>query len=108
MTSSSTVDERVKRTSILRRALIRPELGAMGGTIAVFIFFLILAGDTQMFALEGVLNWSTVSAQFIILAVGVALLMITGEFDLSLGSMVGFFWDGVWSAGHPRWFFLLG
>jgi simple sugar transport system permease protein len=111
MTSSSTVDERVKRTSILRRALIRPELGAMGGTIAVFIFFLILAGDTQMFALEGVLNWSTVSAQFIILAVGVALLMITGEFDLSLGSMVGFsgmaFGLLVIHGGFPAWLAIL-
>lgn len=43
-----------------------------------------------MFTLEGAMSWSTVSAQFIVLAVGVCLLMIAGEFDLSLGSMVGF------------------
>lgn len=111
MTSSPSIDERVKRTSLLRRALIRPELGAVGGTVAVFIFFLILAGDTQMFSLEGVLNWSTVSAQFIVLAVGVALLMITGEFDLSLGSMVGFsgmaFGLLVVHGGIPAWMAIL-
>ncbi|RWQ25961.1 ABC transporter permease [Mesorhizobium sp.] len=90
MTSTTSTDERLKRNSLLRRALVRPELGAIGGTAAVFAFFLILAGGTQMFALDGVINWSTVSAQFIVLAVGVSLLMIAGEFDLSLGSMVGF------------------
>lgn len=83
-------DERVKELHRLHKALIRPELGAICGTIAVFVFFMILAGGTQMFALEGVMNWSTVSAQFVVLAVGVCLLMIAGEFDLSLGSMVGF------------------
>jgi simple sugar transport system permease protein len=36
------------------------------------------------------MNWSTVSAQFMIIAVGACLLMIAGEFDLSVGSMIGF------------------
>jgi len=39
-------DERIKETSGLRKALIRPELGAIVGTIAVFAFFLVFAGDT--------------------------------------------------------------
>ena len=43
-----------------------------------------------MFSPRGVLNWSTVSAQFMIIAVGACLLMIAGEFDLSVGSMIGF------------------
>jgi len=34
--------------------------------------------------------WSVVSAQFMIIAVGACLLMIAGEFDLSVGSMIGF------------------
>jgi simple sugar transport system permease protein len=42
-----------------------------------------------MFA-QGRLNWSVVSAQFMIIAVGACLLMIAGEFDLSVGSMIGF------------------
>lgn len=84
------MDERIKETSGLRKALIRPELGAIVGTIAVFAFFLAFAGDSGMFSAPGVLNWSTVSAQFVIIAVGACMLMIAGEFDLSVGSMIGF------------------
>ncbi|KZM50792.1 ABC transporter permease [Labrenzia sp. OB1] len=83
-------DERVKEMSSFRRALIRPELGGICGTIAVFTFFLLFAHDSGMFNSQGVLNWSTVSAQFMIIAVGACLLMIAGEFDLSVGSMIGF------------------
>ena len=85
-----TTDERIKDVSPLRRALIRPELGGMVGTVAVFTFFLLLAADSGMFNAQGVMNWGTVSAQFIIIAVGACLLMIAGEFDLSVGSMIGF------------------
>jgi len=83
-------DERVKKISGLRKALIRPELGGIVGTVAVFSFFFIFAFDSGMFNSQGVLNWSIVSAQFMIIAVGACLLMIAGEFDLSVGSMIGF------------------
>ncbi len=84
------VDERVKEMSGLRKALIRPELGGIIGTILVFVFFFLTARDSGMFGPAGVMNWSIVSAQFIIIAVGACLLMIAGEFDLSVGSMIGF------------------
>jgi len=83
-------DERVKEMSRFRKAMIRPELGAIAGAVLVFMFFLAIARDTGMFSPEGVMTWSTVSAQFIIIAVGACLLMIAGEFDLSVGSMIGF------------------
>jgi len=83
-------DERVQRRSAFREALIRPELGAICGTILVFVFFASVAGDSGMFSSQGVLNWSVVSAQFAIIAAGACLLMIAGEFDLSVGSMIGF------------------
>lgn len=83
-------DERVKEISVMRRALIRPELGGIVGTIAVFTFFILFAFDSGMFNAQGAMNWSTVSAQFMIIAVGACLLMIAGEFDLSVGSMIGF------------------
>ncbi len=83
-------DERVKLRSGFREALIRPELGGICGTILVFFFFFLAAGDSGMFSPSGVMNWSVVSAQFIIIAVGACLLMIAGEFDLSVGSMIGF------------------
>ncbi len=74
----------------LRQALIRPELGGICGAILVFIFFLLTASDSGMFGPAGIMNWSIVSAQFIIISVGACLLMISGEFDLSVGSMIGF------------------
>lgn len=83
-------DERLRRLSRMRRAMIRPELGAICGTAAVFLFFLAVAPGSGMFSLEGVMNWGTVAAQFAIIAVGACLLMIAGEFDLSVGSMIGF------------------
>ena len=83
-------DERVKEMSAFRKMMIRPELGAIAGAVLVFMFFLAIARDTGMFSPEGVMTWTTVSAQFIIIAVGACLLMIAGEFDLSVGSMIGF------------------
>ncbi len=91
MTDGATsVDERVKAIPAWRRALIRPELGGMCGTVLVFTFFLLTAFDSGMFAPQGIMNWTIVSAQFMIIAVGACLLMISGEFDLSVGSMIGF------------------
>lgn len=83
-------DERVKQRSKFRQALIRPELGSICGTFLVFVFFFLTASDSGMFSPAGVMNWSVVSAQFIIISVGACLLMIAGEFDLSVGSMIGF------------------
>ena len=83
-------DERVREMSRLRKALIRPELGAICGAVVVFVFFLVVARGTGMFAPQGILNWGVVAAQFAVIAVGACLLMIAGEFDLSVGSMIGF------------------
>ena len=83
-------DERIKEMSRWRQAAIRPELGAICGSILVIVFFFLIARDSGMFAADGILTWATVSAQFMIIAVGACLLMISGEFDLSVGSMIGF------------------
>ncbi len=88
--TQSHTDERIKTRSRLRESLIRPELGGMIGTIVVFAMFFLFASDSGMFSSQGVMNWSQVSAQFMIIAVGACLLMIAGEFDLSVGSMIGF------------------
>ena len=83
-------DERLKKVSKLKLLLNRPELGALGGAILVFIFFGIVAGDTGMFSAYGTINFLEVSANLGIIAIAAALLMIGGEFDLSVGSMIGF------------------
>ncbi|MBC8158095.1 MAG: ABC transporter permease, partial [Alphaproteobacteria bacterium] len=104
-------DERIKEISTFRKALIRPELGSICGTILVFVFFFLVARDSGMFAADGVMNWGIVSAQFMIIAVGACLLMIAGEFDLSVGSMIGF--SGIIIAlfsvtwGWPVWLSIL-
>ncbi|MFI6520489.1 ABC transporter permease [Spirillospora sp. NPDC050679] len=79
-------DERLARRSPLRRLLGRPELGALLGAVVLFVFFATVA---DAFLRAG--SFSTVlyaSSTFGIMAVGVALLMIGGEFDLSAGVMV--------------------
>lgn len=83
-------DERLRRVGRVSRLLNRPELGAISGLVLVFVFFAFAAGSSGMFAADGVMNWLTVSAQLGILAIGASLLMIAGEFDLSIGSMIGF------------------
>ena len=83
-------DERVRQVGRLRKLLARPEFGAVSGTVLVFVLFGLAAGDSGMFSAEGVINWGTVAAFLGIIAVGAALLMIAGEFDLSIGSMIGF------------------
>ncbi|MFO1036384.1 MAG: ABC transporter permease [Geminicoccaceae bacterium] len=83
-------DERVREISLTKKLLQRPELGAIAGTILVFAFFLIVASSKGMFTPKGILNFLEVSAQLGIVAVAAALLMIGGEFDLSVGSMIGF------------------
>jgi simple sugar transport system permease protein len=84
------IDERLNRQSWLRRMMSRPDLGAFAGAVLVFVFFAFTAGGTGMFAADGVMNWLTVTAQLMIIGTGAALLMIGGEFDLSVGSMIGF------------------
>ena len=79
-------DERLLKTSPLRRLLSRPELGSVVGAIAVFLFFAIFADSfVRAASLSTVLYASSTIG---IMAVPVALLMIGGEFDLSAGVMV--------------------
>ena len=83
-------DERVRRISPWRALLHRPEIGSIAGTLLVFALFGVFAGDSGMFNLDGVMNWAQVAAYLGIIAVGACVLMIAGEFDLSIGSMIGF------------------
>ena len=88
-TTAPVADERIKKEPFFTRLMKRPELGAIAGVILVTVFFLITA-DSAMFTLAGIMNFMTPAAQLGILAIGAALLMIGGEFDLSIGSMVAF------------------
>jgi simple sugar transport system permease protein len=75
----------VKR-SLASRVMTRPEIGAVVAAIAIFIFFVAIAPPFRTLP-----SFSTVlyaSSTIGIVAVGVALLMIGGEFDLSSGVTV--------------------
>ena len=77
------VDERVARVGLLRRLLVKPELGSLIGTVVVFAFFAVLSPDFRSPA--GIANWLDPASTLGIMAVAVALLMIGGHFDLSAG-----------------------
>lgn len=89
MADTAPADERIKTESLTTRLMKRPELGAIGGVILVTLFFLATASPA-MFTLAGIMNFLTPAAQLGILGIAAAMLMIGGEFDLSIGSMVAF------------------
>src|SRR5690242_10185317 len=87
--TNTAASERMLRVNPLRRLLVRPETGAVAGSIAVWIFFAIIAGTSGFLTLRGASSYLSVAAEITIQAVPVTLLMIGGEFDLSVGSTVG-------------------
>jgi simple sugar transport system permease protein len=89
MAQPATGGKPVRDVGALKRLLTRPELAAVAGSILVFAFFAVVAGDSGFLTTAGAASYLEVAAQLGIVAVPVALLMIAGEFDLSVGSMVG-------------------
>jgi ribose/xylose/arabinose/galactoside ABC-type transport system permease subunit len=84
---ATVVDERLGFRGPIQRVLVRPEIGALVGTTAVWVFFWAVA---QAFGTAaGTANYLDVAAGLGIMAVAVSLLMIGGEFDLSSGAMTG-------------------
>lgn len=81
---------RIRRMPLLGRVMRRPELGALSGVILIYAMFFAVAHSSGMFSVEGIINILSVSAEIGILAAATTLLMIAGEFDLSMGSMIGF------------------
>ena len=71
------------------RMLVQPEAGGLISAIAVFAFFAIMAGSSGFLTPLGTAYWLDTAADLGIIAIPVAMLMIAGEFDLSIGSMVG-------------------
>src|SRR5437773_3467208 len=83
-------DERLVRVGPLSRLLTRPDIGALLGAIAIFFAFAYFARAVDWLSDPGIAaGWTDQAAQYGIVAVPVALLMIGGEFDLSAGVMIG-------------------
>src|SRR5688500_2602031 len=71
-----------------RRLLARPEVGAAAAAVLGWAIFALVAGPPFR-SLDGTAAVLNAAAPLGILAVAVALLMIAGEFDLSVGSIIG-------------------
>lgn len=67
--------------------LRRPETGSLIGLIAVFAFFSAFGG-ANFLSVEGAASWLNVAAELGIIALPVGLLMIAGQLDLSVGSVL--------------------
>jgi simple sugar transport system permease protein len=71
-----------------RKLLTRPELTAVVGTTLVFLFFAISTGDAGFLTPAMTRNYFEVAATIGIIAAPITLLLVAGEFDMSVGSMV--------------------
>lgn len=81
------LDERLKATHPIVRLLRRPEVGAAVAALAILIYF---SSTTQVFlSSAGISTWLYSASLLGVLAVAGAMLMIGGEFDLSIGAMTG-------------------
>ena len=82
-------DERVRRVGWLRLLIGRPELAAVIGAILVWGLFAAWAGTRGFLTVAGTANYLQIAAQLGMIGSVASLLIISGEFDLSMGSMIG-------------------
>jgi simple sugar transport system permease protein len=87
--SERSESDRLLRETWLQRMMRRPEIGSFVVMI-IIILALAFASNGKAFNALGLKNNIAIIAQLGIIAVGAALLMIAGEFDLSIGPMIAF------------------
>ena len=105
--------DRHQEKSWFSNLISRPEIGPIGVMLLLFGmlgYFSIPAGEMSWnpftgegFNALGIRNFLRVISQLGIIAIGAGLLIISGEFDLSIGSMIGF--AGACMAMILRWGF---
>ena len=66
-----------------------PEFGALVAAVVLYLFFVVTTAGNGFVTANGTASWLDTASELGILAVPIGLLMIAGEFDLSVGSMVG-------------------
>jgi simple sugar transport system permease protein len=87
--SGRTEADRLRRGGVLAALMRHPEFGAFA-VMVIVIAAIGFASNGNAFNALGLKNNLSIIAQFGIIATGAAMLMIAGEFDLSIGSMIGF------------------
>lgn len=78
-----------KPRNLAERFFRSQAFGPLVVVIVLYAFFAIVSAGSGFFSLEGTAAWLNATADIGIVAIPVALLMIAGEFDLSIGSLVG-------------------
>ena len=73
----------------MRSLLRRPELGAIIAFILTYLFFAAVTGQSGFVSINGTASWLNLAAELGIVAIPIGMLMVAGEFDLSIGSTVG-------------------
>ena len=94
------IDERIRKIGTIEAMMRRPELGSIFGLIIVVIAYMLLTGPINEMAGHkntfldmwgsplGVQAWVELTAYIGIIGISAAFLMISGEFDLSIGANV--------------------
>jgi simple sugar transport system permease protein len=77
------------RSDALQILLLHREFTVIVGIVIAFVYFAVTAHDEGFLTVTAANNYVTVAAEIGIIAAPVTLLMIAGEFDLTVGSMVG-------------------
>ena len=84
--ASETLPDRLINVPHLMR---QPEAGVFVAFVCVYAFFAYFTIGTGFVSFNGTAGWLNVASQLGIIAVAIGLLMIAGEFDLSIGSVLG-------------------
>ena len=89
----SGTDERIRQVGLVQSFVARPELGSVFGLAIIVITFMIMTSISGTFSAMwtnpiGIQAWVELAAFVGILAIGASLLMIAGEFDLSIGANI--------------------
>ena len=111
----NTSDERIREIGFFKNIFSRPELGSIFGLLIIVVTFMILTSISGTFGAMwlnpiGIQAWVELAAFVGILAIGASLLMIAGEFDLSMGaniSLAGHSFDILMLFGVPIQFAIL-
>lgn len=73
----------------VRAFAIHRELSVLAVLVIVFAAFALLSGSRAFLSPQGIANYLEIAAEIGIASAAMVLLMTAGEFDLSIGSMVG-------------------
>ena len=87
------MDERIRKVGFMQNFVSRPELGSVFGLAIIVMTFMTMTSISGTFTAMwgnpiGIQAWVELAAFVGILAIGASLLMIAGEFDLSMGANI--------------------